>query len=122
MAELAASLAESKKGGDINILEVGPVSSLAEYFVLCSADSSIQIKAITNEILNHFKAIGIEPLSHQKNKNPEWALIDFGDIVVHVFHKNAREHYQLERFWSHARSIQPKLDKDHHPTEHKQAS
>jgi len=105
IAEMAANLAESKKAENIDILEVGPVSTLSDYFVICSGESSVQIKALESTLLEKFKKLGLEPVTLQRQDSREWLLIDFGDVVIHLFHKNAREFYQLERFWSHARRI-----------------
>ena len=105
LAAMAANLAESKKASDIVVLDTGTVSYLADYFVICSGDSPAQIRAIVDEIDRAFKQCGQERLGSNKDKSNTWALLDYGDIVIHVLHRNERQFYKLENFWNHATVI-----------------
>lgn len=102
MAALAANLAESKKAVNTMVLDTEKVSHMADYFVICSGESSTQIRTIADEIEKQFKNRGQLPLGKEKDASYRWCLLDYGDIVVHVMNPEEREFYQLEKFWSHA--------------------
>ncbi len=114
LAALAANVAESKKASDTLVLDTGNVSYLADYFVICTADSPAQIRAIVDEIEQAFRKRGQERLGSNKDKSSTWCLLDYGDVVVHVLHRNERQFYQLENFWNHATVVpqQQWLNKD----------
>ena len=105
LAALAANLAESKKASETLVLDTGKVSYLADYFVICSGDSQSQIRAIADEIEKAFKQRGQSRLGTGRDTNGKWCLLDFGDVVVHIMHRNERQFYQLENFWSHANLV-----------------
>ncbi len=105
LAVLAASIAEDKKASDITVLETGKVSYLAEYFIVCSADSTTQVRAIAEAIHSGFKKLGLSAPPWDQKNTSKWLLLDFGDVVVHIFHRQERQFYQLEQFWNHARQV-----------------
>lgn len=105
LAALAANLAESKKAVDTTVLDTGKVSYLADYFVICSGDSPAQIRAIADTIEKAFKQLGYERIGADTDKSYRWCLLDYGDIVIHVLHRQERQFYQLENFWSHANEV-----------------
>lgn len=107
LAALAANLAESKKATDTLVLDTGKVSYLADYFVICSGESPAQIRTIADEIDKAFKKRGQVRLGTEQDKTYKWCLLDYGDVVIHVMHRNERQFYQLENFWSHANVIAP---------------
>ena len=91
---------EDKRGTDIKILDLKGMTSVADYFVVVSGGSSNQVNAIADEIEDKMSEAGIE-LDNQEGKNSlRWILLDYGDIIVHVFHNEEREYYNLERLWS----------------------
>jgi ribosome-associated protein len=103
MAAVAANVAESKKSFDVTILDISHVSSIADYFVICSGDTPVQVRTILDAIEQHFRKRGttpINPLDYAKASR--WCLLDYGDVVVHIMHQAERSHYQLEEFWNHA--------------------
>lgn len=102
MASLAANIAESKKAVDTMVLDTGKVSHMADYFVICSGESTTQIRTIADEIEKQFKSRGQMPLGKEKDGSYHWCLLDYGDIVIHVMNPEERDFYQLEKFWSHA--------------------
>lgn len=106
-AMLVAQTADSKKAANIRVLLVEPVTTIADYFVICSADSMAQIRAIADTIQWEMKKHGIDVLGKEPNSASRWMLLDIGDVVVHLFHKDERDYYELETFWSHASEIQP---------------
>lgn len=92
---------EEKKGIDMEVLDISEMTSIADYFVIVSGSSSTQVTSIADEVEEKLSELGIEPLSGKEGYNSaRWILIDYGDIIVHVFHKDEREFYNLERLWS----------------------
>lgn len=104
---LAANLAESKKSVDTLVLDTGKVSYLADYFVICSGESPAQIRTIADTIEKAFRQRGVERIGSESDNSCRWCLLDYGDIVVHVMHRQEREFYQLENFWNHANVVAP---------------
>ena len=108
----AADLAADGKAFGILVLDVHEVSSVADYFVIASGHSHIQVESVCDRIVEgleeRFRA---RPISVEGLENAQWALIDYGSIVVHVFQENVRELYDLERLWSHA----PRWEHDESP-------
>jgi ribosome-associated protein len=105
MASLAANLAEGKKASDTLVLDTGRVSYLADYFVICTADSTSQLRAIAEEVKKAFRDRGEALISPRADMSPKWCLLDYGDVVIHIFHRTEREFYKLEDFWSHANPV-----------------
>jgi len=100
---ILAGLMDEKKAKDIVILDIGRVSIMADYFVICSTDTSTQLRALSDVItLELKKKFERTPRSEQRDKSGRWYLLDYGDVVVHLLHKEAREYYAIEKFWSHA--------------------
>ncbi|MBP1600629.1 MAG: Iojap-related protein [Acidobacteria bacterium] len=96
---LALTAFEDKKAFDIVLLDISKVASFASYFLMCSGDSSRQIQAIADEVEKKLKENGIRPNHVEGYRHAEWILMDYVDIVVHVFSKSARAYYDLERLW-----------------------
>ena len=95
---------QEKKGNDIVRLDLRNIhSSVADYFVVCHAESSTQVKAIANSVEDEvFKALGIEPVRKEGLQNAEWILLDYFDVVVHIFKTDKREFYGIEDLWGDA--------------------
>jgi len=103
---VAVDAAESKKAQDVKVLDLREVTSFTDYFVICSASSTRQGKAIADEIGKALKKIGELPVSAEGYDSGEWILLDYGDFIVHIFSETARGYYDLERLWRHARSVE----------------
>ncbi len=97
--------AESKKAGDIRVLDVRGVASFTDFFILCTAYNPRQSQAISDEIVEQLKKLGRVPLSVEGYEHAEWILADYGDYVVHIFSEQARLYYDLERLWRHAKLV-----------------
>ncbi|MBR1780275.1 MAG: ribosome silencing factor [Oscillospiraceae bacterium] len=96
---------DSKKGKNIQVLHTTEITTLADYFVLCTAGSTTQIKALTDEVEEKVEAIGGE-LHHKEGfRDGGWVLLDFSDVVVHVFLEEQRDFYDLERLWADAQAV-----------------
>jgi ribosome-associated protein len=105
LAHYVGAAADEKKAFDIKILNVSELSSIADYFVICSCNSVTQVKAVADEVQGKMKEKGHEINHREGYRTARWILLDFGNIVVHVFHKEEREFYNIERFWSEAEAI-----------------
>lgn len=94
-----------KKALDVQILHVGPLTSIADYLVIGSAESDRQTRAIADHVSDILTGQGDRPLSIEGTTSGQWVLMDFGDVVAHIFRQDAREHYALERLWSDAKPL-----------------
>ncbi len=106
--ELALSLAKTldeKKGEDIKVLETANLTTLADYFVICTAASTTQIKALADACEKTMKELGEEPHHIEGHRGGIWVLLDFSSVVVHLFMEEARQFYDLERLWSDATPV-----------------
>ena len=101
-----ARFLDEKIAKDISILNISNVSSFADYFVICSAQSNTQVKALTENLADKVKqTFSRLPLGKENDIKNRWNLIDYGDTVVHILHQEDREAYAIEKFWNHAFSI-----------------
>jgi ribosome-associated protein len=94
-----------KKATDALILQVAPLTSVADYLVIGSADSDRQASAIADHIDGILSRSGSRPLSIEGTRSSQWVLMDFGDVIVHIFRQDVRKHYALERLWADAKRI-----------------
>lgn len=102
--EIAKAL-DSKKGQDIQVLKTGELTTLADYFVLCTASSSTQIKALADACEKALKEQGEPPHHIEGHRGGTWVLLDFSVVVVHIFNDEARKFYDLERLWQDAENL-----------------
>ena len=106
LAKKVAEFALSKKAYDVLLMDVRKVTGTADFFVICSADSDTQVRAIADAIEQQSKEIGV-PVWHMEGfQASTWIILDYVDVVVHVFHRESRSHYNLERLWSDAKTIE----------------
>lgn len=114
-AKKITDLILSKKGYQINILDLRKLSSFADYFVICSADSDVQVKAIADEVDKKLRDEGIKCFHKEGYDSLNWVLLDYFDVVVHVFKAESRGYYNLEKLWGDAPTIEisdePQQDK-----------
>lgn len=93
-------LMDEKLGTDITVLNIGEISSVAEYFIIASANSERQLKAIADHVEDTLaKDFGLEPRGKEGHGGSAWIILDYGDIMVHVFKEEERSFYNLERIW-----------------------
>lgn len=107
LLDLTLRAAEEKNAQQIKTLNMKGVSSIADYFVICHGNSETQVEAIAREIKNAANEAGLDLKRLEGLKESRWVLIDLADIVVHVFHKEDREYYQLEKLWGDAPVMNP---------------
>ena len=102
---MAAKAADSKKAINLRVLDLREVTTFTDYFVICSASNSRQVQAIANEIQQQLNETGERPTNVEGLENAEWVLLDYGDLVVHVFSEGARAYYDLDRLWRTAKDV-----------------
>jgi len=106
LANNIAELIFNKKGYGVKILDLKEVATFTDYFVICSADSDTQVKAIADEIDKSLRDSGLKSWHKEGYRALNWVLIDYVDVVVHVFKKDMREFYNLEKLWGDAPVIE----------------
>lgn len=104
-AFLAVQSAANKKAETVRILDLKEQSSFTEYFMICSGQSDRQVQAIADTIVIDLKESGFIPISVEGYREGRWIIVDYGDMVVHVFLDALRDFYNLEDLWHHARRI-----------------
>ncbi|GEO69946.1 ribosome silencing factor [Levilactobacillus acidifarinae] len=102
LLEIAVKAAESKRAENIVALDMQKVSLMADYFLIMEANSSRQVKAIADEINDKLAENGATVRDIEGKSDASWILLDLGDVVIHVFQKEQRAHYNLEKLWSDA--------------------
>jgi ribosome-associated protein len=105
LAYLIGTSAAEKKAQDIRLLNISDLSSITDYFVICSGNSVIQVKAIADEIEDKMRLKEFEASHREGYQTARWILLDYGNVIVHIFHKEDREFYDIERLWADAESI-----------------
>jgi ribosome-associated protein len=106
LAKRVVELAEEKRAADIVLLDIRPVSMVADYFVICSGNSERQLNALTRDITDTIKReTQRAPLHASGDASSGWVLLDYGDVVVHAFSPAERDYYRLEELWSGARPV-----------------
>ncbi len=112
LARIAATAADSKKATDITLLDLGSISDVCDYFLICTADNARMLSSIVDEIEEKVKKnTGLGPLSHEGRAGASWVLLDYGSVVVHAFLPETREYYRLERLWGDAPVVDLGLEK-----------
>ena len=102
LARQIADVISEKKGSDIVILDTGKVSSIADYFVIATVDSERQAKAVVDDIEVKLKKHRKLPMTADAEIGSGWALLDYGDVIVHIFDPGTRDFYDLEDLWNNA--------------------
>ncbi len=105
--KIALKAIDDKKGSAVVVLDISGIASFADCFILCTGDSSRQNRAIADEIELKLKAGGWRPSHIEGYANAEWILMDYSDLVVHIFSKTARAFYDLERLWRDGKKLDP---------------
>jgi ribosome-associated protein len=98
-------VASEKQAGNIVLLDVRGLCSFADYFVICAGESDRQLRTIQEEIEKGLKKEGIKPLHQEGTIDSGWLLLDYGEVIVHIFSAAERDYYQLDEFWGEARPV-----------------
>ncbi len=105
VAILAAKALDNKKGRNIKLLRIDRVSSLADYFLICTGTSNTHVRTLCDDVEYALEQHGEQPLTRQGHRGNTWELLDFGCVVIHVFTEDARAFYDLERLWADAEPV-----------------
>ena len=106
MAQIACKAIDDKKGQDIKIIDIHNVSVIADYFVIASGTNSNQVQAIVDNVEEQLGRAGFEAKQIEGNRNSSWILMDYGDVIVHVFDEENRLFYDLERIWREGKVLE----------------
>lgn len=104
LAKNIAEFALSKKAYDVLLLDVRKLTSTADFFIICSADSDTQVRAVADAVEQGTSDIGVRVWHTEGFHASTWIILDYVDVVVHVFHRETRSYYNLERLWSDAKA------------------
>lgn len=99
VAEAIAEVLDSKKARDIKVIKVDDKTVISEYFVICTGNSSTQVKALAGEVEYRMEQRGISPYNVEGRDNNSWVLVDFSNVIVHIFSREAREFYKLDKLY-----------------------
>lgn len=105
IASIAINAIEDKKGEDIKIIDISNVSVLADYFIIANGNSVNQVQAIADNVDEALSKQDIHPKQVEGYQNANWVLMDFGDVIIHVFDKDNRLFYNLERIWKDGKTV-----------------
>jgi ribosome-associated protein len=105
-ALLLTRFALEKKARDLVVMEVSRLTSIADYFIICSGSSDRQVQSIAQGIEENLGIAGLSPLSVEGAQRGHWVLMDFSDVIVHIFYEPVREFYDLEGLWSQAARVE----------------
>ena len=107
LASIMARILDDNKAQDIVVLNVSNVCSLSDYFIIATGTSTPHIRALTEAVRQKIKDIFKRiPLGEETQRQSRWNLLDYGEVVVHIMHGVEREHYKIEKFWSHAMTLE----------------
>lgn len=107
MAAIACSALEEKKAVDIKVIDIEHVSSIADYFIIASGNNVNQVQAMADEVQEQLGKAGCEPKQVEGYHGAAWILMDYGDLVIHIFDEENRKFYDLERIWRDGSLVDP---------------
>ena len=97
--EIAVKAIDSKRGENIRIIKIDELTVIADYFIIANGSSSTQVKALADEVEFKLSEAGLEPRRTEGYQGANWIVLDYIDVVIHIFHKETRDFYDLERLW-----------------------
>ena len=99
LAEIAVKALDSKKGKEIRLIRIDKITTLAEYFVICTGTSTRHVVSIADHVVQESRAAGLLPLGVEGEATADWVVVDLGDVIVHVMQEESRRLYELEKLW-----------------------
>jgi len=105
LALIAAEICDEKKAKDIVILDVRKITTISDYFIICSTSNERQARAIAEDLRLRMRELGKSEMGVEGMKDGRWVLQDFADIILHVFHESQREFYDIEGLWADAKQV-----------------
>jgi ribosome-associated protein len=110
LADKAAALLFAKKADDLVLLDLRGLSSLTDYYLICTCQNEAQMRAVLHNVSKALSKEGIKPLRSEYHGGVRWAVLDYGDIIIHLFEKETRTYYSLERLWADAKAVKLKAE------------
>lgn len=107
LAKIAIKVLEDKKGEDIRVIDISDLSVLADYFIIATGNNRTQVQAMADEVEQKLGRAGAVPRQIEGYQAANWVLLDFGDVIIHIFDAQNRLFYDLERIWKDGRQIDP---------------
>lgn len=101
----AAAILDSKKAEEILAIDIHGISVIGDYFLIASGTSTTQVKALAEEIDFKLSELGVNPLRTEGAQSASWIILDYGDVIIHIFHKETREFFNLERLWADGKTM-----------------
>ncbi len=111
MAMTVAKILDGKKAIDIQAIEIKDLSTIGDYFVIASGSSNSQVKALSDAVEEAMSALGFEPRRIEGYQSAMWIVLDYYDVIVHIFYEKTREFYALERLWADAPRVELPVEK-----------
>lgn len=105
LMETVVKCMDSKKAGDIKVLDISKITTMADYFVICQGNSNTQMKAIADEVEEKLSENGVRPIGREGMATAYWILMDYSDVIVHIFSNESREFYSIENLWADAEDV-----------------
>lgn len=105
LIKAAVKILDGKKAEDIRVIEIRDLTIIADYFIIADGTSVTQTRALADELEFRIKEMGREPRQVQGNNGSNWIVLDYSDVVIHIFYKETRDFYNLERLWSDGKEI-----------------
>ena len=106
LAKKIACVLSDKKAQDIDVIRVRDLTVIADYFVIASGNSNTQVRSLVDEVEFQVEQTERRPTRIEKDKNNNWIVLDYGDVVAHIFYRETREFYQLERLWADGEKVE----------------
>ncbi|MDP4182847.1 MAG: ribosome silencing factor [Bacillota bacterium] len=100
MVDKIVEILDGKKAKDINVINIENISILSDYFVICNGTSSTHIKTLADEVETKLEELGVRYYRKEGYNSARWILLDYSDVIIHIFHEEDRSFYNLERLWS----------------------
>ncbi|MCH5200321.1 MAG: ribosome silencing factor [Oscillospiraceae bacterium] len=105
---IAVKAIDSKRGENIRIIKIDELTVIADYFIIANGSSTTQVKALADEVEFKLSEAGLEPKRTEGYQGANWIVLDYIDVVIHIFHKETRDFYDLERLWQDGVEVSPK--------------
>jgi ribosome-associated protein len=99
LAEATASALSEKKADNVIVLDIAHLTSIADYFVICAGRNTIQVRALADDLIKKLEQEGVTPLRKEGYSDSRWVVLDYASVIVHIFHEQEREYYNIERLW-----------------------
>ena len=106
---IAVKAIDSKRGENIRIIKIDELTVIADYFIIANGSSTTQVKALADEVEFKLSEAGLEPKRTEGYQGANWIVLDYIDVVIHIFHKETRDFYDLERLWQDGVEVDPRV-------------